>query len=170
VATDRYGWVHDAKQHTIRMPLGDRRRGVIQMTVPKRAASLVVAGALVVALSGCVALDVVIWGPGGARVIATTEAVIDAASDGDFDAFACDDSVADFGEPADWEGRSAGEPERFVPEYHAQQVALDPAWSINLELGPEEPAPGLEFPGEVFYRETDDGLCVIDIGWATVVG
>jgi hypothetical protein len=154
----------------MRIPLGGRHHGAVQMIVLKRAATLVVAGALVATLSGCVALDLVIWGPGGARVIATTEEVIDAASAGDFDSFACADSVADFGEPGDWQGLSAGEPERFVPEYHDDQVALDPAWSINLELGPEEPAPGLEFPGDVFYRETDDGLCVIDIGWATVVG
>ena len=34
---------------------------------------------------------------------------------------------------------------------------------------PEGLTPGSTFPGDVFYRETDEGLCVIDIAWSTLV-
>jgi hypothetical protein len=101
-------------------------------------------------------------------VIETTEQLIHAASSGENDTYTCADSDADFGEPEDWEGLSAGEPERFHAEYWADQAALDPAWSINLELGGEGAQSGRVFPGDVFYRETDAGLCVVDIAWWTV--
>jgi len=26
----------------------------------------------------------------------------------------------------------------------------------------------VEFPGDVFYQETDDGLCLVDVAWSTV--
>ncbi len=115
-------------------------------------------------------MDSVIWGPGGARVIETTEQFIDAASAGDAGAFVCAGSEAELGEPQDWDGLSAGEPGKFAPEYWEDQAPLDPAWSINLELGAEGASTGRVFPGDVFYRDTGDGLCVVDIAWATVVG
>ena len=81
----------------------------------------------------------------------------------------CDDSTAELGESSDWSGLSAGEPEEFVAKYRDEQAALDPQWSINLEGLPEGATPGSTFPGDVFYRETDDGLCVIDVAWTTLI-
>ncbi len=79
------------------------------------------------------------------------------------------DSVADLGAPSDWSGLSAREPEEFVAGYWADQAALGPQWSINLEGFPEGAVPGSRYPGDVFYRETDDRLCVVDVAWATLV-
>jgi hypothetical protein len=123
---------------------------------------------LTAALAAC-SVDVVIWGPEGARVIETTEQLIDAAASGEHDALACAGGAADFGEPGDWDRLSAGEPEPFRGDYWEEQIPLDPAWSINLELGAEGAETGRVFPGDVFYRETADGLCVVDIAWSTVV-
>lgn len=120
------------------------------------------AGALT--LSGCALL----WGPDGARVISTTEQLIDEVVDGDAPTLLCADAELDLGAPADWEGLSAGEPERFTGDYWEEQIPLDPQWSINLEGLPEGVEPGDEFPGDVFYREGDDGLCVIDVAWVTL--
>lgn len=132
------------------------------------AAFAVVALALSPALSGC-SIDSLIWGPDGARVIQTTEVLIDALADGKSTGLICPDSPADLGEPSDWAGLSAGEPERFFADYWDEQVPLDPQWSINLEGLPEGLTPGSTFPGDIFYRETGDGLCVIDIAWSTLV-
>ena len=121
-----------------------------------------------VVLSGC-SVDTLIWGNDGAQVIQATENLIkDLASGGTSD-LVCEDAEADLGTANDWEGRSAGEPERFVAEHWGEQVPLDPQWSINLERLPEGATPGDAFPGDVFYRETDDGLCVIDVAWSTVI-
>lgn len=79
-----------------------------------------------------------------------------------------DDSAADLGESTDWVGLSAGEPERFVGGYWDEQVSLDPQWSINLENLPVGAVPGDTYPGDVFYRETDAGLCVVDVVWWTI--
>lgn len=40
---------------------------------------------------------------------------------------------------------------------------------INLEGLPDGTTGGDTYPGDVFYRGTDDGLCVIDIAWQTLV-
>lgn len=37
------------------------------------------------------------------------------------------------------------------------------------ELGADGATSDRVFPGDVFYRETDDGLCVLDVVWSTVV-
>lgn len=139
------------------------------MDLLKRASSLIGAGVLVTVAAGC-SLDTVIWGPDGAHVIETTEQLIHAAASGEADALGCADSTADFGEPEDWESLSAGEPERFNSEYWPDQALLDPSWSINLELGAEGGVSGQVLPGDVFYRETDDGLCIADIAWSTIEG
>ncbi len=127
-----------------------------------------VALVLSAALTGC-SVDSVIWGQDGARVIQTTEELVDAMADGTPTDLICEDSAAELGEPSDWLGLSAGEPERFVAEYWEEQVPLDPQWNINLEGLPEGLTPGSRFPGDVFYRETDEGVCVIDIAWSTLV-
>ncbi|WP_442574167.1 hypothetical protein ACSBPH_09840 [Microbacterium sp. F51-2R] len=132
------------------------------------AAFVVVALALSGALAGC-SLDSLVWGADGARVIQTTEELIDALA-GDIPTdLICPDSAADLGEPSDWVGRSAGEPEHFVADYWDKQAPLDPQWNINLEGLPAGVRPGSTFPGDVFYRETPDGLCVIDVVWSTLV-
>lgn len=74
----------------------------------------------------------------------------------------------DLGVPGDWAGRSAGGPEKSVARYGEEQVALDPQWSINLEGLPAGAVPGSRFPGDIFFRKTDDGLCVIDVAWVTL--
>ena len=43
-----------------------------------------------------------------------------------------------------------------------------PSWSNNLELGAKGVVPGHDFPGDVFYREMDEGLCIPDIAWSPV--
>jgi len=119
-------------------------------------------------LTGC-SVDTLIWGADAARVIGTTENLIqDLAKDGTTDLI-CADAEVDLGTPKDWDGLSAGEPERFVAEFWELQVPLDPNWSINLEGLPISLTQGSEYPGDVFYRETDDGLCLIDVGWNTLV-
>lgn len=127
-----------------------------------------VALVLSVTLTGC-SIDSVIWGADGARVIQTTEELIDAMVEDDTTDIVCADSVAELGQPSDWVGLSAGEPEHFFADYWDEQVPLDPQWNINLEGLPKGLTPGSTFPGDVFYRETDEGLCVIDIAWSTLV-
>lgn len=129
-------------------------------------AGIVTAG--VVTLGGCSVVDAVIWGPGGAAVIRSTESLVQDMSSGDASDLICDDAVADFGAAEDWQGLSAGEPERFHADYWDEQAPLDPQWNINLEGLPEGAVPGDEFPGAIFYRQTDEGLCVIDVAWATL--
>ena len=102
-------------------------------------------------------------------MIQTTEKLIDAMAHGNPSDFMCADSTAELGDPSDWLGLSAGEPEHFFEDYWDEQAPLDPQWNINLEGLPEGLMPGSTFPGDVFYRETDEGLCVIDIAWATLV-
>lgn len=111
-------------------------------------------------------MESVIWGPDGAGAIQTTEELIDAMADGNPTDLICE---AELGGPSDWLGLSAGEPEHFFAEYCEEQAPLDPRWNINLEGVPEGLTPGSGFPGDVFYRETEDGLCVIDIAWSTLV-
>lgn len=82
-------------------------------------ASSLALAALATGLSGC-SLDTVIWGADGAAVITTTDEVIVAAQAGEADAFACEDGVADFGAPGDWEGLEPGEPEELAVEPEAE--------------------------------------------------
>lgn len=118
-------------------------------------------------MTGCSA-DALIWGGDGAQVIQKTEKLVSDLASGATSDVVCEESVADLGKPGDWSGLSAGEPEKFSPEYWSAQAALEPQWSINLEGLPEGAAPGTDFPGNVFYRETDGGLCVIDVAWSTL--
>ena len=127
-----------------------------------------VAFVLSAALTGC-SIDSVIWGQDGARVIQTTEELVEAMADGSPTDLICEGSAAELGEPSDWVGLSAGEPERFFADYWDEQVPLDPQWNINLEGLPDGLTAGSTFPGDIFYREADEGLCVIDIAWSTLV-
>lgn len=139
------------------------------MTSIRRFALAVLVTGCVTPLTACTLVDTVIWGSDGAQVIETTEDLIrDLASDEASDLI-CDDAEADLGTAEDWKGRTAGEPEQYVAEHWHAQAPLDPHWIINLEGRPEGSKPGDTFPGDIFYRETDDGLCVIDVAWATLV-
>jgi len=129
--------------------------------------SLTAASCLAVVLSGC-SHNTVLWGGDGAAVIDTTTDLIDAAAAGDADQYICEGQDPELRESADWEGLSAEEPERFVAKYWPDQVPLKPNWNIGLSLSAERVINGEEFPGYVFYRETDDGLCVVDVTWWTV--
>lgn len=113
-------------------------------------------------------MDLVLWGPDGAGVIAATEELIDAAASDEQQAFVCEGSAADFGDAPAWDGLSAGEPEAFDAETSVDRPALDASWRINLEGTPTGYASGEASPTDVFYRETDDGLCVADIIWQVV--
>lgn len=138
-------------------------------TAGRRVGALSAALALTLALAGC-SVDTLIWGPDGAGVIQATEELIDAAAAGDADDLVCPGRELDLGDRERWEGLSAEEPERFVEGHWDEYAALDPAWSINLSLPAERVASGEEFPGDVFYRETDEGLCLVGIAWSTVIG
>ncbi|MDF2582191.1 MAG: hypothetical protein K0R33_834 [Mycobacterium sp.] len=122
---------------------------------------------LLVALTGC-SVDSLIWGTEGAGVIQTTNRVIEAGQSGEAASFLCSTAEVDLGEPSDWQGLTAGEPEHFNPEYWAEQAPLEPAWNVNLQLEPERAVSGYAFPGDVFFQETEDGLCVLDVVWSTV--
>ncbi|MBO0980625.1 hypothetical protein [Microbacterium sp. SD291] len=119
-------------------------------------------------LTGC-SVDALIWGSDGAQVIQTTEDLVQDMASGGASDLLCEGADVDLGAAGDWEGRSAGEPEKFFAGYWEDQVPLDPQWNINVEGLPPGVAPGDEFPGDVFYRETDDGLCVVDVVWSTLV-
>ena len=138
------------------------------MTSIRRVRCGLLAGALAAVLTGC-SVDTLIWGSEGAKVIQMTEKLVSDLALGEASEIVCMISVADLGEPRDWLGLSAVEPEKFVAEYWDDQAAPDPQWSINLEGRPEGAVPGSHYPGDVFYRETDDGLCVIDVAWAKLV-
>lgn len=123
---------------------------------------------LAVVVTGC-SMEAVIWGPDGARVIQTTEELIAELSAGGSAPHTCPDASVDFGEPRQWTGRSAGEREGFAAAVWPDHAALDPDWTINLEGMPNGAVPGDSHPGYVFYRETDDGLCVDSVGWETLI-
>ncbi|XTR51307.1 hypothetical protein ACOM2C_13755 [Pseudarthrobacter sp. So.54] len=118
-------------------------------------------------LAGC-SIDTLIWGRDGSKVIEATEKLIADLAAGEPSDLVCDGSTADFGKPSDWSSLSAGEPEKFTGTYWKDQAALNPKWSINLEGLPEGATSGTTYPGDVFFRETDDELCVIDVAWATL--
>ena len=65
----------------------------------RRAALAPVALVLSAALTGC-SIDSVIWGQDGARVIQTTEELVDAMADGNPTDLICADSAAELGVPA----------------------------------------------------------------------
>lgn len=133
------------------------------------AALAAISVATVAAASGCAASDALIWGIDGAKVIAATDDLVEAMATGVDSDLLCDEFAGDVGTPADWAGLSTGEPERFTGEFWVDQVPLDPQWSINLEgLAPDAEV-GDTAPGDVFYSETDHGLCVIDIVWSTLI-
>jgi hypothetical protein len=134
----------------------------------QRAACGLAAGVVAALLTGC-SVDAMIWGNDGAHVIQTTERLVHDLAAGKTPDAICADSAADLGAASDWAGLSAGEPEKFVADYWDEQAALAPQWSINLEGLVDGATPGREYPGDVFYRETDDGLCVIDVAWWTLV-
>ena len=118
-------------------------------------------------LSGC-SLNTLIWGADGAEVIETTDRFAEAAAEGDASSYICAGHNPRLGEPDEWEGVTGEEPERFVPEYWPTVVPLDPAWSINVSVPFERLVEGMEIPGDVFYQQRSDGLCVVDVVWATV--
>lgn len=109
-----------------------------------------------------------LWGREGARVIDTTEQLVAAASSGEQDAFACEDLAADFGDASLWDGLGAGEPEQFSPETSVDRPGLDATWRINLEGSGIGETSATDVPTDVFYRETEIGLCVADVMWQTV--
>lgn len=102
-------------------------------------------------------------------MIRTTDKLVNDVASGETSDLICTGSVVDLGTPSDWSGLSAGEPEKFAPEYWADQVALDPQWNINLEGLPPGAVPGTSYPGDIFYHEGDDGLCVVDVVWTTLI-
>lgn len=94
--------------------------------------------------------------------------VIGAAEAGDAASFVCEGRSLDLRDPADWRGLSAEEPERFTGDHGKDRIPLERDWSINLSLPQDRVASGVEFPGDLFYRSSDDGLCLVDIAWSTV--
>lgn len=128
-------------------------------------AVLCVLGVTAVAGSGCTAM---IWGADGARVIDATEQLIEDATPERETTLLCPDADVELGSETDRAGLSAGEPERFNPEYWEERVALDPQWNINLQGLPDGAESGDRIPGDLFFRMDEKGLCVIDVGWVTL--
>ncbi|BDV29372.1 hypothetical protein [Microbacterium terricola] len=143
----------------------DRRR---RFKRARAATAVLTVASLSVFLSSC-ALDALIWGFDGAEVIKTTSQFARAAAAGDASAFICAGQDPPLGEPRDWEGVTPEEPEQFVSEYWPDQVPRDPDWSINVYVPVERQTEGAVTPGDVFYQETDNGLCVVDVVWVTVI-
>ncbi|MGB4778871.1 hypothetical protein [Microbacterium sp.] len=137
------------------------------MKNPRPLLALSIAGVSLVALTGC-SINALVWGPDGARVVDTTEQLIAAADVGGQDAFACRDSAAVFGDAGVWEGLSAGEPEQSDPETSVDAPGVDATWRINLEGLSASALSGEEVPTDVFYRETETGVCVADVIWQTI--
>lgn len=128
-------------------------------------AALAMTGAL---CTGC-SVDTVIWGAEGARVIALADDVVDQVIAGAESPRACPLSSPEFGEPQRWLGLSGGEPERLAGDFWKDQRSLGAVWTINLEgLDSTTAENGGRYPSYVFFAETDDDLCVIDIEWGTV--
>jgi hypothetical protein len=145
------------------MPFEDRR-----LKNPVRATfAVLIFASLAVVLSSC-SLNTLIWGADGAEVIETTDRFAEAAAEGDASSYICAGHDPRLGEPAEWEGVTGEEPERFVPEYWPTMVLLDPTWSINVYVPVERQVGGMQIPSDVFYRQSDQGLCVVDVVWATV--
>lgn len=138
------------------------------MTPIRRSVYGLSVGTLAALLTGC-AIDTLIWGSDGAQVIQTTEKLVSDLASGKTSDILCTDSVANLGTPSDWSGHSAGEPEEFFAGNWVDQVPLEPQWSINLEGLPDKAVPDTGFPGNVFFRETEDGLCMVDVVWSTLV-
>jgi hypothetical protein len=128
--------------------------------------ALTAGGGLAVLLSGC-SMEAMMWGPEGARVISTTDAVIAAAADGDGAAHACEGSHPEFGDAEYWVGLQAGEPETFRASTWRAQAKLKPTWNINLEFAGVNAEVGESFPADVFYQRAGDEYCVVDVAWAT---
>lgn len=132
------------------------------------AVAVLAAGCVVTATARSV-VDALIWGNDGAAVIATTERLVEDLASGGTSGLFCEDFEGEVGTATDWGGLASGEPERFSHDFWEDQVALDPHWNINLEGLPAGIAVDDIYPGDVFYRETDEGLCVIDVVWSTLV-
>lgn len=101
-------------------------------------------------------------------MIQTTEKFVGDLASGKASDSVCTDSVSNLGVPSDWSGLSAGEPEKFFADYWEEQAKLNPQWNINLEGLPDGAVPGTRFPGDIFFRETEGGLCIIDVAWSTL--
>ncbi len=128
----------------------------------RRAAALPLAALLMLGLTAC-SLDVLIWGRDGAEVKEVTRQLIRDMTDGGTSGLVCPGADVDLGESADWAGRSAGEPEVYRQGAWEEHAALDPQWSINIELEPAEVTPGVAYPSDVFYRQESEGLCVVAV-------
>lgn len=137
------------------------------MNTRTRVGAVVAVGASIAMLSGC-SMDAALWGPDGARVIGTTEQLIEAASSRDQGTFACEDYAADFGDAQAWDELSAGEPEQFNADTSVDRPSLDASWRINLEGTATGRETGDVSPTDVFYRDSADGLCVADVIWQTI--
>ncbi|WP_430591622.1 hypothetical protein [Humidisolicoccus flavus] len=133
--------------------------------------TLCATGALlaVTALSGCALANFLIWGPEATEVIDETEAYIDLAAAGDADALACEGTTIDTGDAEIWIDLAAGEPEQFNADYWEQVEDADASWTINIEGS--GPAPiGTKVPGSLVFKDTEEGLCVVHLEWATMIG
>ena len=137
------------------------------MTPVRKIVVVGLSAALAVGLSGCT-MNELIWGADGAHVSDTTQKLIAAAAAGEAAALVCPGSQPDVREPADWEGLTAQEPERFVAAHWPEMAHHDPTWSINLSLPASGVVAGAQYPGDVFYREAGGELCLVDIAWWTV--
>ncbi|CAM3756994.1 hypothetical protein MIFL109517_07515 [Micrococcus flavus] len=109
--------------------------------------AVVLAGGML-ALTGCGVGERLLWGEEGYAVKEAARSVIDAVAAGEAPAV-CDGVDVDFGEPDDWRGAGAGEPER-----------IDGRWHINVEVREGVPRVGEPMPGDLVFGETPDGLCL----------
>lgn len=139
------------------------------MNARRAAASLLPLSLLTALLSGC-SIEAIVWRAEGAEVIETTGQLVRDLSETGDSPLVCDGAQPRLGEAGLWEARLAGEPEEFHAPYWPDQVKLDPHWNINIEQLPPGIETGEEFPSDVFYRRVDDGLCVVDVAWATLAG
>lgn len=128
------------------------------------------AAGLAAVLSGC-SPDLLIWGPEGSQVIARTDEVIASAQEGDLTSYLCEGADPEMGTAEDWQGLNAEEPERYSPmwaEVDPGSEELGPTWTINLSDDREQLTAGTRLPGQLYFTDGDDGLCVTHVGWVTV--
>lgn len=146
------------------------RHGVRRAPVRTRGGAAVLVLALGAGLSGCAAVDRVVWGADGYAVKTAARDAIAAAQEGEEPDW-CEGMSVDLGDPAGWSGAGAGEPEPFQAPWWPQDVqAVGPEWEINVEVDFDAVRGSDRHPGSLAFRAEDGGWCLAGHQPATTTG
>lgn len=120
---------------------------------------------LLAACVGC-STDQFVWGQEGAAVRSVSNEFVEQVRTAGDSAHLCTESNADLGDPADWAGLAAGEPEKYDGSSWEEYADLSPSWLINLsaaEVSGEDSQ--REVPAFLFFQGSGEDLCVVDVAW-----